>query len=307
MKYSFSALFVLLIVIASSSMSYAQITTKHYKIYSTKAQKEVSINDIVEEMKSSDVLFFGEEHNDSVLHYLEFAIFEALYQKFNTQIALSLEMFDRDVQPVMNEYLQSAIREKDFIKDAKVWNNYKDYRPLVELAKKQQLDVICANAAGRYSNLAGRKGQSGLMKLPEASKNNFAPLPFDTASGMYYQKLMNLMGHNSSDTTKKSPPMGMMGGFNIAMAQSLWDATMAYSIAQYLKTNKTKKIFQVNGRFHSDEGFAIVTQLKKTAPNIKSLIISGGSDEHFPNINWDEYKHLGDFIIIVDPTIPKTY
>ncbi len=295
------------LLIALSITAYTQITPKHYKIYSTKTQKEVSIVDIVEDMKTADVLFFGEEHNDSVMHYLEYAIFEALVQKYNTQMALSLEMFDRDVQTIMNEYLKGAIREKDFNKDAKVWSNYKDYKPMVELAKKKELYVICANAAGRYSNIAGRKGQVALMQLPEISKQNFAPLPYDTATGMYYQKLMSLMGHNPTDTTKKTPPMGMMGGFNIAMAQSLWDATMAYSIAEHLKSNKTKKVFQVNGRFHSDEGFAIATQLKKYAPFSKSLIISAGSDERFPNINWDEFKHLGDYIIIVDPNVPKTY
>lgn len=32
------------------------------------------------------------------------------------QVAVSLEMFERDCQPVVDEYLQGAIREADFIK-----------------------------------------------------------------------------------------------------------------------------------------------------------------------------------------------
>lgn len=64
---------------------------------------------------------------------------------------------------------------------------------------------------------------------------------------------------------------------------------------------------QVNGRFHSDEGFAIVTQLKNYSPKIKSLIISAGTDESFLNIDWDKQKHLGDYIIITDPSVPKTF
>lgn len=94
---------------------------------------------------------------------------------------------------------------------------------------------------------------------------DFAPLPYDTASGKYYDKLMALTAHApaaTTDTTKKAPPVMQMGGFNLILGQSLWDATMAYSIANYLKKNKHKKVMQVNGRFHSDEGFAIVTQLK---------------------------------------------
>jgi uncharacterized iron-regulated protein len=206
----------------------------------------------------------------------------------------------------MNEYLTSEIKEKSFKKDARVWSNYRDYRPMVEFCKKNKLDVICANAAGRYSNLAGRKGQKALMALPAESKKYFAPLPYDTASGKYYDKLMGL-SHDPADTSKKAAPVMGMGGFSLIMAQSLWDATMAYSISEYLKSNKTKKVFQVNGRFHSDEGFAAVTQLKKYSPKTKILIISSASDDSFPNIDWNKHKQLGDYIIITDPQIPKTY
>lgn len=288
-----------------------QVTEKNYKIYSVKSGKEVTLNDIAEDMKNYDVLFFGEEHNDSVAHYLENKIFEMLYQKFTNNITLSMEMFDRDVQTVMDEYLKGYIREKNFTKDARAWSNYKDYKPMVQFAKNNKLDIICANAPSRYTNLAGRKGQKILMELSYESKQYFAPLPYDTASGKYYEKLMALTSHDATSTNdtavKKMPPIMPMGGFNLIMGQSLWDATMAYSISKYLKQNKGKKVLQVNGRFHSDEGFAIVSQLKKYSPKIKSLIISTGTDDSFPNIDWNNHKHLGDYIIITDPSVPKTF
>jgi uncharacterized iron-regulated protein len=282
----------------------AQPTEKNYRIYSVKLAREILINDIVEDMLHQDVLFYGEEHNDSVTHYLEYKIFETLHQRFSSSVTLSMEMFERDVQPVMNEYLMSEIREKNFRKDARVWSNYKDYRSMIELCKRNKLDVVCANAAGRYSNLAGRKGQKGLMELPLESKKYFAPLPYDTASGKYYEKLTGLFDGGSS---KKKNPSSTTEAFSLVMAQSLWDATMAYSIAEYFKMHPGKKIFQVNGRFHSDEYFAAVTQLKKYSPDIKILVISSGSDEKFPNIDWKKYVNLGDYIIITDPKVPKTY
>lgn len=292
----------------SSIKTNAQVTEQNYRIYSVKLAKEISVNEIAEDMKNADVLFYGEEHNDSVTHYLEAKIFETLFQKYNSSMALSMEMFERDVQPVMNEYLTSDIREKTFKKDARAWSNYRDYRPMVEFCKTNKLNVVCANAAGRYSNLAGRKGQKALMNLPAESKKNFAPLPYDTASGKYYEKLMGLSGHGPADTAKKAPaPMMGMGNFNLIMAQSLWDATMAYSVSSYLKTHTGKKVFQVNGRFHSDERFAVVTQLKKYSPKARVLVISSGSDDSFPNIDWKKFESQGDYIIITDPKVPKTY
>lgn len=287
---------------------FAQITERNYRIYSVKQGKEISLRDIVEDMSNYNVLFLGEEHNDSVTHYLEEKMFETLYNKFNTNTALSLEMFDRDVQSVMNEYLKGFIKEKHFKKDARVWSNYRDYKPLVEFAKNNKLDVVCANAASRYTNLAGRKGQKALMELPQESKKYFAPLPYDTATGKYYEKLMALTHESTlADTAKNPAPAMPMGGYNLILGQSLWDATMAYSISEYLKYNPKKKVMQVNGRFHSDEGFAIVTQLKKYNPKIKSLIISTEMVESFPVIDWSKYKHLGDYIIATDPNVPRTY
>jgi uncharacterized iron-regulated protein len=286
----------------------AQLSEAHYRIYSVKLGKEVTLNEIVEDMANADVLFFGEEHNDSVTHYLEQKTYELMYRKFGAKTTLSMEMFTRDVQAVMDEYLQGSIREKHFIKDARVWSNYKDYRPMVEFAKTNKLPIVCANAAGRYSNLAGRKGQKALMELPAASKLFFAPLPYDTASGAYYNKLMGLSGHSTTpDTGKKIMPVMSMGGFSLVTAQSLWDATMAYSIAEHLKQHKGQKVMQVNGRFHSDEGFAAVTQLKKYRPKAIALVVSCGSDPAFPNIDWKQYLSQGDYIVITDPAVPKTY
>ncbi len=281
-----------------------------YLIYSVKLEKEVTLSDIADEMKDKDVLFYGEEHNDSVTHFLEKSVLELLYAKYAGNLSLSMEMFDRDVQPVMNEYLKGFVREKTFLKDSRAWSNYRDYRPLVELAKEKKLDVICANAAGRYSNLAGRKGQKALMELPIESKAFFAPLPYDTAKGAYYEKLMSMSGHvpsSKNDTVQPKAPVMPMGTFSLVLAQSLWDATMAFSISEYRKIHPEKKIMQVNGRFHSDEHFAVVAQLKKYRPVTKVLTISAGSDDSFPNIDWARFKKLADYIIITDPKVPGTF
>ena len=297
--------FVLFVI---SIQSYAQVTEKNYKIYSVQAGKEVTLSSIAEDMKDYDVLFYGEEHNDSVTHYLENKMLEELYFKYNSSVALSMEMFERDIQVVMNEYLKDLVREKNFRKDARVWGNYKDYRPMVEFAKTNKLDVVCANAPGRYASLASRKGQTVLLQLQDEAKKFIAPLPYDTAAGKYYEKLMETSHDtsSSSDTSKmKAPPMPP--GYSMVMGQSLWDATMAYSISEYLQKNPGKKVLQVNGRFHSDEKFAIVQQLQKYSPDTKVLVISTGEGASFPNIDWTKFKHLGDYIIITDPKVPKTY
>src|SRR5437879_9360649 len=100
-----------------------EIDTPAYKIYDTKNQKIMAVNDIINDMEKADVLFFGEEHNDSTCHVLELALFKQLALKYPGKVALSMEMFETDCQNILNEYLSGLIREKNFINEARAWPN----------------------------------------------------------------------------------------------------------------------------------------------------------------------------------------
>ena len=95
------------------------------------------------------MVFFGEEHNDPTGHQLEIEILRMLHHKNGEKQALSMEMFETDVQLVLNEYLQNLIREKNFVKEARAWNNYTDYKPLIEYSREQGIQVIAANSPNR--------------------------------------------------------------------------------------------------------------------------------------------------------------
>jgi len=303
-------IFALFILFLCSFSISSQNLEAHYRLYDVRKGSFCTIRELAQDAKQYDVILFGEEHNDSVTHHVQLSLLKALQAAYPGKVALSMEMFERDVQPVLDEYLSDHIKERHFKKDARTWSNYADYRPMVEFAKTNKLKVIAANAAGRYSNLAGREGIEGLKKLPPKSRNNFAPLPYDSASGKYYDKLVEVMGHSpvsANDTSKKVPPAMAMGGFNMMMAQSLWDATMAFSISEGLKQNKKTKILHLNGRFHSDEKLGVYTHLKKYAPKAKVLVISSFSDERFEALPLSEFSYLGDYILVTDPSVKRTY
>lgn len=272
-----------------------ELPATHYKIYSTASQKLISPDDIINEMAGADVLFFGEEHNDSTAHYLEFTLFKKLAEKYPQKTALSMEMFQTDCQLVLNEYLAGFIREKNLIGEGRAWPNYKDYKPLVELAKNNHVPVVAANAPTRYTNMVTRLGLDGLKQLDEQAKGYLAPLPIDTATGAYYDKFAQIMGGH-----------GSMPGMQIYQSQNLWDATMAWSIARFYKKHQDFKILQLNGGFHSEEKLGIVAQLKKYNSKIRVLNIASLSDDSFDNPDWSKFTKLADFIILTDPKLPKT-
>jgi len=268
----------------------------HYKIYSTAQQKLISLDDIADDTANADVLFFGEEHNDSTGHYLEQALFKKLAQKYPNKIALSMEMFETDCQNILDEYLAGFIREKNFITEGRAWKNYKDYRPLIEWAKANKIAVVAANAPSRYVNMTNRLGLAGLEQLNSISKSYLPPLPIDTAAGEYYEKFVTIMGGH-----------GSMGGMQLFQAQNLWDATMGWSIARFAKKHKEYKIFQVNGSFHSEEKLGAAAQLKKYAPKLRILNIAVYCDDNYNSPDWEKLGKNGDYIIVTDPQLPKTF
>jgi uncharacterized iron-regulated protein len=125
---------------------------------------------------------------------------------------------------------------------------------------------------------------------------NFAPLPVDTVNAPYFLKFTETMGEPAHANIK-----------NIYYAQSLWDATMAYSIYECWKREKSVKILHLNGRFHSDEKLGTFTQLQRKNKKLRLLNISCFAAEDFIQPDWSKYEKLGDYILITDPTVAKSY
>ncbi len=268
----------------------------HYKIYNTQTQKPATIDDIVAQMQKADVLFFGEEHNDSTGHRLEYLLLNKLVAAYPDKTALSMEMFETDCQTVLNEYLAGLIREKNFRTDVRVWPNYKDYQPLIEFAKSNHVPVVAANAPARYTNMVNRLGLNSLQQLDATGKSYLPPLPVDTATGPYLAKFDQIMGGHAS-----------MPGMEMYQAQNLWDATMGWSIATFAKTHRGYKILQINGGFHSEEKLGIAEQLKHYDNKVRILNIAVYSDDSFDNPDWSKFAKMGDYIILTDPKLPKTF
>lgn len=284
------------ILIITLCLPFAAWSQGSYKIYNTATQKPATLNDIVNNMGNADVLFYGEEHNDSVGHAIELALLTNLVAKYPGKIALSLEMFETDTQPILNEYLNGLIREKNLISDARAWPNYKDYRPLVELAKASKMPVIAANAPSRYTNRVTRLGLKSLEQLDATAKMYLPPLPVDTATGAYYNKFVGIMGGHAG-----------MGGMQIYQSQSLWDATMAWSIAKHLKSHSNSKVMQVNGGFHSEDQLGTVAQLKRYAPAARIINIAAFNSEQFDQPDWSKYSKSNNYIIITDGRLQKSF
>lgn len=293
-----SRTFLLFLLIAIASPISAQENPK-FAIFDGKGNSS-SVSEIVGSLSSADVVFLGEMHDDAVGHAVQFEIFKQALEKYSAtrRVTLSLEMFERDVQTVMNEYLAGLITENHFLLNSRPWGNYKaDYRPLVELAKEKKLDVVAANAPRRYVNMVSRNGRESLSGLSKEAKAWLAPLPYAEASEAYSKKFKSLMGASAE---------AQMGLDKILSSQSLWDATMAHSVAQSLKKNKGSLVIHLNGGFHTENRLGTVEHLSRYSPVAKVIVVTIKYADDFKNFDKAKYTGLGDFVILTDAKEPRS-
>lgn len=214
----------------------------------------------VAELAAFDVVFLGELHDDAATHRLEAMLLEAMVRASDKPLALSLEMFERDVQGVLDDYLQGRIPEAEFLAKSRPWPNYaRDYRPLVEFAKTHGLPVIAANVPRRLASRVAKEGLQALDALPPAERL-LAARTVDVPEGRLLERFRASMAAHPGLTED-----ALMGMFQ---AQCLKDATMAESIARALEAG-SRRVLHVNGAFHSDEGLGVPAQLLARWPRVR--------------------------------------
>lgn len=248
-------------------------------------------------MPAFDVLFFGEVHNDSIGHCVENTLYQLLVQKYG-KVALSMEAFDSENQPVLNDYLAGFIPEYQFKTETHVFDPfYLGYRQLLISAKNNKLPVIAANAPNRYIELVATRGMKVLDSLDAMSKALLPPLPYNVEKDKYYEEYKNSIIQAHS----------MYFSDSVWQSFALYNAAMANSIYQFWTGRKNFKIMSINGTFHSDEKMGIITDLRLLDSSIKIVNISCFPFISFTRPGWKSFIPLADFIIITDAVVKRTF
>lgn len=289
----------------------AQAPAPHYRAFDAKGNA-VTLQNIIDSLESADVLFVGETHDNPVAHLLEAELLRRADEAYGPAsprkraVALSLEMFERDVQTILDEYLAGLITERHFLLSSRPWRNYEtDYKLLIEYARAHHLPVIAANAPARYVSRVSSQGPDSLKSLPKvAVKTWLPPLPFPRASEGYAAKFNRFMGGGApAPDAAKTAQASAHGGLHLLEAQTLRDASMAYAISEYLKRGHDPLVVQVNGTFHSEERMGVPEQLAHYRSKARAVVVTVVPADTFPNFDAATQGHLGDFVIITDPAV----
>lgn len=272
-----------------------------------------SMADVIDAADTLDVVFFGEQHDDPVTHRVQALLLGQLYRTYHRlpdgpnvhpgapgvetpavggdrTVVLSLEMFERDVQSVVDEYLADLITESHFLSSARPWDDYETrYRPMVEFARAHGLSIVAANAPRRYVNRASRLGRASLADLPPTARGWLPPLPYPEGSAAYQAEWDALMG----------PAAAHMQGSPFD-AQTLWDASMGQMVGVAVDGNEDALVLHLAGSFHVAHLTGTPEALQHYRPGTRALVLVAEPAEDRGGLT-AEQMGLGDFVILTRP------
>jgi uncharacterized iron-regulated protein len=267
-----------------------------YRLF-TAAGKPAAYDKMLRELAAADVVFFGEQHNDPIAHWLELQLTKDLLRLRQGQLVLGLEMFERDVQPLVDAYATGEMTDEEFEARSRPWPNYgTDYKPLLQLARQQKFRVVGTNAPRRYASLVGKNGLAALDTLSAKSKAWLAPLPLTVDYELPgYKNMAKMFGGSAAHAD---------GVQSIIQAQALKDASMAYFLNQARPDGHL--LFHLNGSYHSDHHDGILAYLRQQNPRLRVLTISTVTQEQLGKLE-KEHLQKADFVLAVPADMTKTY
>jgi uncharacterized iron-regulated protein len=261
-------------------------------------------DELVAAVADTDAAMIGENHG----HPLGLAFGAELWADVlarRERAVLSMEFFNRDEQARVDDYLAGLVDEAAFLKATRRTTDAAyppGHRAMIQAAKAGSRPVIASNAPRTYVSTASRASYERLASLTDEQRRLFR-IPDELPGGRYrtdYDAIMSdpAMASHGGPPKEETPEQlkkRLDSGFR---AQSLWDWTMAESIARSID-RAGHPVVHVVGRFHSDFSGGLVQALEKLRPGTRVVIVSvvDASSETLR----DADRGRGDFVVYVGP------
>lgn len=260
-------------------------------VWDTAAGSPLTWTALLDRLAKVEVVFLGETHVDDTTHRVELHVLQELLTRRPGKVVLSMEMFERDVQGVLDDYLQGRIDEPAFLAKARPWSNYRTaYRPLVEAAKAARIPVVAANFPAGLRRRLAQGGKQAIEALPEAER---ALMPTDIfpASDAYWERVERAvrghMGGGGAGTPEE----------RLYDAQNLWDNAMGDSVAKARALHSDSVVLHVAGGFHTAYRDGTVAQFRRRAADASFATVSIAPAPALHAVRPERDKEVADFLV----------
>ena len=247
------------------------------RVFDTRSGAFSDFELMLADLSRADVILVGEQHDDPNTHRLETALLEGL-QRRRSALVVSLEMFERDVQPALDAYLGGRNTEEEFLKASRPWPRYAtDYRPLVELARVETWPVIAANLPRR---VASDIAKHGLAPLPRCRRRtgvgrgrprSARRMPTSIALPRRWRTIRVARRARCRPPRISRPPSSATTSRSARRTRP-WPNRLPTSFAR--RGSDAGPIVHFTGAFHSDYGTGTAERVRRRLPGRRVAIVT---------------------------------
>jgi uncharacterized iron-regulated protein len=269
------------------------------RAWNSGAGRWVAWGTMADSLARHDVVVVGEQHDDPATHRAEAMLLDALGRR-RGRVMVSLEMFERDVQPLLDDYGVGRATEADFLARSRPWGNYaSDYRPLVEHARARRWPVVAANVPRPLASAVARGGMAALDTLPFSHWRLFAAERRCAPEGEYYRRFGEAMGGMQGHGAGSDSAAARATLVRFYGAQCIKDETMAESIVRARDVWRGWMVVHYTGAFHSDHRLGTVERLARRLPEARIAVVSIVPVPDPASVTPGEYAARGDYVVFV--------
>lgn len=256
---------VLLLAAASSALAGEDDRRRSFWIDFYQGEP-VPYEEVVEDLAGVRVIYLGERHRLQRHHEIQTQITTDLAKR-GLPLVIGLEQMESSQQAVLDKYNQGKI-DFDQLAEAtqwpRRWPGYRQYRPILEAARKSGAPILALNARSETIRQVARGG--GIDKLDPQSRGQL-PAEIQTNDPLY-EKLLNLqMMVHVAATPERLRPM--------VEAQIARDEMMASVLCSFLKSpqGRGRTAIVLCGAGHVCYGLGTPARVRRRLPDVKDRII----------------------------------
>jgi uncharacterized iron-regulated protein len=222
--------------------------------------------EVLDDLAKADVVYLAEHHTIDRHHENQEKILTDLAAR-GLPLGLGIEQMESDRQPSLDRFNRGEIDFEKLAKEtdwANRWENYLQYRPMLEAAKKAKIPVVALNARAETIRQVARGG--GVERLPaEMRKTLPGEMVLKDPAYEKYLSLM-LMVHASMK------PEMLRSIFEAQMAR---DEAMSEAICGFLKSGAEgkRKMVVLIGAGHVVYGLGTPSRVLRRMPGLRDRIV----------------------------------
>ncbi len=200
----------------------------------------IDFEEMIREIGTNAMVFVGEEHGDDRHHKAQLDIIRGLHKR-GVPLAIGLEMFRRDSQYQLDQWLSGDLDTKDFVKAYyDNWNlPWPLYREIFLYSRQEDIPMIGLNVPEALSKKVLSNGFQSLT--PEELRRLPPGISCDIDREYMDFIRMAYRGHGKAGKSF----------VNFCEAQMVWDKSMAWRLIEYKKKNPSRTLVVLAGTGHS--------------------------------------------------------